>query len=375
MSQVDPPTIVTYFSNLSDPRVLGRTQHKLIDIITIAVCAVISGANGWVEIETYGKSKQSWFERFLELPNGIPTQYTFRRVFIALSPDELESCFLQWVKAMFTVANGQVVPIDGKTLRGSHDRSAGKAPIHMVSAWASENGICLGQIKTEDKSNEITAIPELIKRLDLQDCTVTIDAMGCQTAIAEEIVNKGADYILALKGNQSNLRDNVQLFFEDAKQSGFKDISYDDYETIDGEHGRIETRKIAAVSELNWLQGKEKWKGLTSIIMVDSEREVNDERSQETRYYISSLGADAHLLADSIRSHWGIENSLHWRLDVGFREDECRIRKGNGARNFAVLRHIALNLLNQEKTMKTGVKPKRLRAGWDNEYLRKVING
>jgi predicted transposase YbfD/YdcC len=245
----------------------------------------------------------------------------------------------------------------------------------MVNAWCVENGISLGQVKTNEKSNEITAIPELIKSLELNECIVTIDAMGCQTKIAENIIDKGADYVLALKGNQSNLNNQVELFFEDAKKNNFRDISFDSHTTIDPDHGRIETRKYTTVSEIDWLQGKENWKELKTIIMLESERDVNDQISKETRYYISSMEDSAEEIGKAIRCHWGIENSLHWKLDIGFREDECRKRSGNAAANFAIMRQIALNLLNQEKTiMKAGVNAKRLRAGWDNDYLLTLLN-
>jgi predicted transposase YbfD/YdcC len=373
MNHVSPVTIAEHFSTLTDPRVVGRTDHNFIDIISIALCAVVCGADTWIEIEAYGKAKYDWLKDFLELRNGIPTQHTFRRLFIALSPDEFETCFLKWIQSAFTVTDGQVVPIDGKTLRRTHDRASGKAAVHMVSAWASEAGICLGQIKTNEKSNEITAIPELIDRLELEGRTVSIDAMGCQTKISNQIVDKGADYILALKGNQGNLSEQVKMYFEDARENDFKGISFNEYTTVDGDHGRIETRTYKTISDIDWLQGKENWKKLTTIVMVVSQRDINGEISEETRYYISSLKDDAEVIAKGIRGHWGIENGLHWKLDIGFREDECRKRKGHAAANFAVLRHIALNLLNQEKTMKAGTKAKRLRAGWDNDYLLKVL--
>lgn len=243
-------TIGEHFSDLTDPRVVGRTDHKLVDIITISVFAAICGADGWPEIESYGKAKYEWLKEFLELPKGIPTQHTFRRVFIALSAEEFGKCFLSWIKAGFSTETGELVPIDGKTLRRSHDNSQGKAPIHMVSAWASQTGICLGQVKTEEKSNEITAIPELLDALQLNGCTVTIDAMGCQTAIAEKIVRKGADYVLALKGNQGNLSEQVELFFQDVRKRDFADTDCDSCSTIDGDHGRIETRRYWTVSDI-----------------------------------------------------------------------------------------------------------------------------
>lgn len=374
MNNKELTAIGEHFSDLTDPRVVGRTDHKLIDIITIALCAVISGADNYPDIESYGKTKYEWFKQFLELPNGIPTQHTFRRLFIALSSEEFENCFINWVRSVFA-DDGKIIPVDGKTLRRSHNKSDGKSAIHMVSAWSSENGICPGQIKTGEKSNEITAIPELIDNLELSGCTVTIDAMGCQTAIAGKIADKGADYVFGLKGNQGNLRKEVELFFEDAQKTGFRDIPHKTYETTDPEHGRIETRKYTTVSDIEWLQGKENWKNLSTIVMVESERDIKDIVTRETRYYISSMENDAEKIAKAVRGHWGIENSLHWKLGIGFREDECRKRKGNSAENFSILRRMALNLLNQEKTLKHGIKTKRLRAGWDNTYLVKVIIG
>ncbi len=351
MDKNSPMKFSKYFSGITDPRVVNRSDHKLIDIITISLCAIISGASNWPEIEAYGKAKYEWLKNFLELPYGIPTHHTFRRFFIAVSTEELEKCFLNWVKAVFNTSKSKIVPIDGKTLRGSHDRASGKNPIHMVNAWCVENGISLGQIKTSEKSNEITAIPELIKMLELDNCIVTIDAMGTQTKIAKAIINKGADYVLALKGNQSRLNDQVTLFFDDARKNDFKNISFDSHTTIDSGHGRIETRKYTTVSEIEWLQGKENWSELKTIIMVESERDINDKISNETRHYISSMEVSAEEIGKAVRHHWGVENSLHWKLDVGFREDECRKRKGNSSKNFAIMRQIALNLLNQEKTI------------------------
>jgi predicted transposase YbfD/YdcC len=373
MKKIIPASMSEHFNTITDPRQEGKTQHKLADIIGITICAVISGANSWAEIEAYGKSKYEFLRSFLELPHGIPSHDTFGRVFSILSTEEFEQCFQNWVKAVFQTTNSQVVAIDGKTLRRSHDRSSNKAAIHIVSAWASEYGITLGQVKTEEKSNEITAIPELLEVLDVKDSIVTIDAMGCQKEIAKKIRDKGADYVLALKGNHGNMHDDIRLFFEGQIRNGFDDFPFSYYKSVDGDHGRVEIRKYWTVSKIDWLSEKELWKDLKIIGMVESERHIGDTVSKEKRYYISSLENDAERFAMAVRSHWGIENSVHWILDIAFREDECRIRKGNGAANFAIIRHIALNLLKQEKTMKGGIEKKRLCAGWNNDYLLRVL--
>jgi predicted transposase YbfD/YdcC len=358
------------FSGITEPRDSNK-RHQLLDIITIALCAVICGADTWEEIVEFGYAKINWFETFLELPHGIPSPDTFSRVFASIDPTEFREAFLRWIEAIKTIAKGQIIAIDGKTVRHSFDKDT--PPIHMVSAWVLENRMVLGQIKTEEKSNEITAIPELLKALELEGCIVTIDAMGCQKTIAATIAEKKADYVLGLKGNQGNLHADVDLFFKDCLASDFEDVNYGYLETIDGDHGRIETRRYWATSDIEWLSDKALWKNLRTIIMVERERLVDGKASVETCYYISSLESDVKQLAKAIRGHWGIENSLHWVLDIAFREDESRIRKDHAPENFAILRHLALNMLRKEPS-KRSIKRKRLRAGWDNEYLASILD-
>ena len=373
MARRKTKSIIECFADLPDPRVERTRHHKLIDLVVIAICGVISGAEHWTEIEEYAEIKEGWLRTFLELPNGIPSHDTLGRVFARLDPEVFCQCFLDWIRTLYDATGGKAVAIDGKTLRRSYDRGGEKAALHMVHAWAVDNHLLLGQVATDEKSNEIAAIPELLKVLDLNGCLVTIDAMGCQKKIARQITGKGGDYVLGVKGNQAKLKADVETFFDCAACDAFAHLKYDYHKTVEKDHGRIETRKYWIVDEASF-EVKGEWGGLKAVGMVKSERIVDGVPSYETRYYIASRMMSAQAFAKAARGHWGIENSLHWILDVAFREDECRIRKANGPQNFGVLRRFALSLLKQEKVIcKLGVKSKRKRCGWDNSYLLAVL--
>lgn len=369
MEQFVEKSIVDHFSSLSDPRILLKTRHKLIDMVVITLCAVIAGADDWVEIVAFGKEKFLWFKTFLDLPGGIPSHDTFGRVFSLINPKEFGKCLADWLLSLAPPCESDIVAVDGKTPRRSHDRINGKSAIHVVSAWALGRGLVLGQVKTDEKSNEITAIPELLKTLDLKGCVVTTDAMGCQKDIVKQIVDQGADYVLSLKGNQGNLHKEVELLFQEAQKDGYKNMPRQSHTTVDGEHGRIETRTYTVTADVDWFEEKSKWKNLTTFGMIESTREIGDETTQETRYFISSLPCDSKRFAQAARGHWAVENSLHWCLDISFGEDHSRVRTGHAPENLAIIRRFALSLIKQDSQRKIGVKASRKRAGWSNNYL------
>jgi len=366
-----------YFSELEDPRRYNR-RHYLRDILVIAICAAISGANGWKDVAHFGKLKVAWLRETLclELPHGVPSADTFRRVFAVLDAEHFQECFVDWIQAVEKVTKGQVVAIDGKTLRRSHDRSLGKETLHMVSAWATGNGVVLGQLKVDDKSNEIPAVPELLEMLEIEGCIVTLDALHCQTETVEAILEKRADYVLPVKENQPRLLEALQRLFDDPEEMHW--VECDSFRTVEEGHGRIETRACWTTSDpeyLEYIATLADWQGLQSIAMVEAVRRVGEQATTARRYFISSLVSNARSMLRAVRSHWGIENEVHWILDVTFREDDSRIRRGNGAENFAVLRHIALNLLKRDNSAKLSLRARRNQAAWDDDYRLKVLTG
>lgn len=369
--------LMTHFANLTDPRRAQGRRHLLSDILTLTICAVMSGANTWVEIEEYGESKQEWLKTFLVLPHGIPSHDTLSDVLARLNPAELEAGFQSWVSSIAEAITTAQIHIDGKVLRGSGDTANGIKPLHLISAWVGEASLLLGQVKTDDKSNEITAIPQLLKLLMLEGALVTIDAMGTQTAIAEQIVRQGGDYLLAVKGNHETVLQDLEDLFAGCDEIGFADVLHDKAETVNKGHGRIEIRRcqtLFAPEHLAYVRRRDDWKGLKTLIRIQRERHVDGQSSTETAYYISSRAAPAGFFLNAARNHWAIENQLHWSLDVTFREDDNQTRVGFAAQNLAVIRRLVLMLLKRETSVKAGLQAKRLRAGWHNDYLLKVLN-
>jgi predicted transposase YbfD/YdcC len=365
-----------YFADLPDPRIDRTKQHALLDILILALCATLGGANGWADIERFGKAKLDFFRQFLELPNGVPAHDTFGRVFARLDPVTLASCIQKWLAAFRDALDRELVAIDGKTLRGSFDTAAGQNPLHLVSAWASAARLVLVQVAVAAHSNEITAIPLLLELLDLQGCIVTIDAMGCQKKIAEAIRAQEADYVLTVKGNQETLYEDIATFFIDCLDRDFAGVPHRRCKTVDHNHGRHETRYYTVVAVPEAIRERHAWRDWHSIGMVYAERQVGDEEvGVETRFFISSLAPKVKAFARAVRGHWGIENRLHWSLDVTFAEDQSRVRKDHGPANLGMLRRLALSILQQDTSSKDSLRGKRLSAGWDEDRLLKLLTG
>ena len=366
--------IAEHFRELTDPR-RREVVYPLINIVVIAVCAVICGADDFVAIADFGSKKRAWLSRFLNLEKGIPSHDRFNAVLAAIKPAEFEKCLLSWITALQEITDGQVVAIDGKTLRRSFDAASGKAAIHMVSAWATANQISLGQVVVDAKSNEITAIPKLLEILEIAGCLVTIDAMGCQTQIAQKILDAKADYVLAVKDNQPTLKQGIQQHFNRHLEDDFAGSPARRHYTVEKGHGREEERHYCICPVPEDLPDRTRWPGLKAIGLAISSTLRDGKPCNEVRYYILSKYLSARRFAAAVREHWGIENRLHWQLDVTFQEDQCRIRKGHADANFSIIRRAALSLLKNESTLKVGVKNKRLAAGWDECYLEKVLVG
>jgi predicted transposase YbfD/YdcC len=363
-----------YFASLPDPRIERCRRHKLIDIVTIAICTMLCGGEGFTDMEEFGHARREWLETFLELPSGIPSHDTFGRFFARLSPAEFEVCFEQWVRASVPSLAGEVVPLDGKRVRHSYDKAEGKEAISLVSAWARDHRLSLGQVRVAADSNEITAIPQLLTAIDIQGAVVTVDALNTQKEIAAQIRAKGADYVMALKGNHGSLQREVAELFRAIKEDRTYGYQVETSKTIDKEHGRIEERTCWQVGVLaeRFSEGH-LWKDLRSVVMIEATREEHDQVSDEVRYYLSSLEVKAERMQEIIRGHWSIENSCHWILDVVFREDDSRVRAGNAAQNLALVRKLALSMLSKEKSCKRGIKVKRFKAALDLQYLLKIL--
>ncbi len=365
--------LIGHFSVIKDPRLERTKKHKLIDIFVITICGIICGVETWAEIEEWAQLSEEWLKKYLDLAYGIPSHDTFGRVFSLLEPEVFKRQFIEWVKEVSKATEGRVVSIDGKTVRRSFDHGKGKKAIHLVNAWCQENQLLLAQEKVSEKSNEITAIPKLLEILDLKGCIVTIDAMGCQTEIASKIIAKKADYVLTVKKNQKALYADITPYFEGLNLEKPKD-HYDWYQTLEKDHGRIEKRTYCTFSNIQWLKDKHSWPGLASITQVVSERTLHNRSSKEIRYYVSSLAVPAKKIGHAIRSHWGIENSCHWVLDVTFNEDCSRVRTGHAPENLSLLRKTAINLLKQESSLaKKSIRLKRLNASKNSDYLARVI--
>lgn len=377
-----PTSITAHFATLPDPRLPGTTRHEFLDILTIALCAAICGADNFVAMVTFATAKEAWLRTFLALPGGIPCHDTFGRVFAALDPEAFQACFLAWVQASVPGTAGQVVALDGKTLRGAHERSAGQRAVHMVSAWASDSGLVLGQVAVTEKSNEITAIPALLRVLDLAGATVTIDAMGCQTAIASQSIAQGADYVLALKKNHPTLYAEVERTFTIERAEAFANTppgTCDYVRTVDKDHGRLEIRQHWVLHDpalLAYLNPTGAGVKLAGIGLVERHRQVGTHPpTREQHYYLLSAPLAAAAFAATVRRHWGIENRVHWLLDVAFAEDACRVRAGHAARNLAVVRHLALNLLRLNTTRTGSIATKRFAAALDDTYRSTILAG